>query len=230
MVQQWGNILSNTPLFHGIETEELGSMLDCIQPMVASYKKNEVIAVAGTPLQGIGIVLTGELTVTKENAAGNRVIMTLLEQGDLFGEMAAFSEVKCWPATVYAQNDSQVFFIAPEKIVGSCSKACVGHRKLIINMLTILTNKALILNEKVEYLALRSIRGKISAFLLDQYNKTKQTTFMLPMNRNELADFLNVTRPSLSREMSKMREEGLIDFHRASFRILDQKRLQESIA
>jgi Mn-dependent DtxR family transcriptional regulator len=65
------------------------------------------------------------------------------------------------------------------------------------------------------------MRGKISTYLLEQYKRTGKATFIIPLRRNELADFLNVSRPSLSREMSRLMEEGIIDYHRASIKIKD---------
>ena len=77
------------------------------------------------------------------------------------------------------------------------------------------------LNKKIEYLTIKSMRGKISTYLLEQYKRTGDKNIILPLNRNELSDFLNVSRPSMSREMSKMRDEGVIDFHLTAFRILN---------
>jgi CRP-like cAMP-binding protein len=89
----------------------------------------------------------------------------------------------------------------------------------------IVSERAIALSRKVEYLSIKSIRGKISTYLLEQYKKAGKAIFMLPMNRNEMADFLNVSRPSLSREMCKMRDEGIIDFHRASILVKDVRAL-----
>jgi CRP-like cAMP-binding protein len=114
-----------------------------------------------------------------------------------------------------------------EKIIGECRNVCPWHRMLIQNMLRIISEKALILNRKVEYLTIGSIREKISKFLLEQFKVTGKTTFTLPMNRKELADFLNVSRPSLSREMSRMRDEGIIDFHMATVKIIDLEKLKK---
>ena len=95
-------------------------------------------------------------------------------------------------------------------------------------MLRIISEKALLLNRKVEYLAIKSLRGKICTYLLEQHQRTGMTTFMLPLKRCELADLLNVSRPSLSREMCKMRDEGIIDFHRSSIRIKNMEALKRS--
>jgi CRP-like cAMP-binding protein len=218
--------LTKTKLFQDMNDEQIKVMLSCLQPEIEEYKKGEYITFAGEKYKGVGIILSGDVVVSKENAAGNRVIMDILSSGGMFGEMAAFGEKGLWPATVIAQGDCKVMFLPPEKIVGNCESSCISHRQLILNMLKIVSNKALNLNRKVEYLAIKSIRGKISNFLLEQYKKSGRTIFMLSLKRNELADFLNVSRPSLSREICRMRGEGIIDFHRSSFQIKDLEALK----
>ena len=88
-------------------------------------------------------------------------------------------------------------------------------------MLQIVSNRALLLNKKVEYHSLKTLRSKIATYLLDEYKKNGQSTFQLMLNRNDLADFINVSRPSLSRELSKMRDEGFIDFFSTAIKIKD---------
>lgn len=229
MYTKWTDSLLKVELFKDIEIDELDRMLMCIGPNMGSYKKKEYITIAEDKFNGIGIVAQGEVIVTKENAAGNRVIMAKLNEGDIFGEMIAFADYDRWAATVIASTDCIVIFLPPEKIIGNCSNMCIGHRRLIQNMLRIVSKKALGLNRKVEYLAIKSIRGKISTYLLEQYNKADELTFMVPLKRNELAEFLNVSRPSLSRELIKMKDEGIIDFYRSSFKIIDIKALRVNI-
>lgn len=216
-------------LFAGIDGEELKVMLECLNPAIRSYKKDEYLSVQGDDLYGLGVLLAGEALVVKENAAGERVIMAVLGAGDIFGETAAFSGTRKWPASVLAQGNCRAFFLPPEKITGNCQRQCPSHRRLITNMLRIVSDKALALNKKVEYLTIKSMRGKISAFLLEQYEKQGSATFLLPLKRNEMAEFLNVARPSLSREMCRMRDEGIIDFHQSTIKIKDLEALRNSI-
>lgn len=225
MYEKWLNIINQSPLFNKIESQELYAMLGCLLPRVGNYKKNEAITLEGTHFEGIGIMLKGEAAVTKENASGGRVIIEMLKPSGMFGEIAAFSGRRVWPATVVAQDDCAAMFLSPEKIVSDCEKLCFSHKTLLNNMLKIISDKALMLNKKVEYLTNKSIRGKVCSFLLDQYKAVGSKTFDMPMKRNELADYLNVSRPSLSREMCRMRDEGMIDFYRSSIQIKDIKSL-----
>ncbi|MDF9409993.1 Crp/Fnr family transcriptional regulator [Pelotomaculum isophthalicicum JI] len=219
MYMKWMKVLSKCELFRGISPDELNVVFGCLKPNVNSYEKNDWVAVAGEKFTGLGVVLSGEVVVAKENAAGNRVIMAVCGPGEMFGEMAAFSGDGVWPVTVAARTTCTVMFLPAGKIVGNCENSCMSHRQLITNMLEIVSGKALMLHRKVEYLAIKSLREKISTFLLEQYKRTGNTTFMMPLKRNELADFLNVSRPSLSREMSRLRDEGVIEFHRDSMKI-----------
>lgn len=213
-------------LFEGIEVEDLTAMLGCLKPKIDQYQKNDFIATAGNRFESVGIMLEGEAVVIKENAAGNRVVMDILKPGDIFGEVVVFATDSVWPGSVVAQGSSRVLFLPRQKILGQCQKVCPWHRTLIQNMLKIVSEKAMMLNKKVEYLTIKSMRGKIGAFLLDQYRRNGKNTFDLPMNRNEMADFLNVSRPSMSREMRRMKEEGIIDFHLSSVRIKDLNALR----
>ncbi len=221
--------LQASPLFNQINREEIQSMLHCLNPRIQKYRKGVTVANFGETFFGIGIVVEGEIVIAKESIAGNRTIMTVLKKGEMFGEMVSFSDKKVWPATVTAQSDCEVIFVSPEKVISQCEKMCHYHQKLIDNILKIMSKKALMLNRKVEYLSIRSLRGKLCAYLIEQHRQQGLSIFSLPLNRDELADFFNVARPSISRELSKMKDEGLIDFHKASFKLIDIEKMKTSI-
>jgi CRP/FNR family transcriptional regulator, dissimilatory nitrate respiration regulator len=215
------NVVKNCMLFENMAEADLAMLLGCLSPRIRKFAKNDIANSEGDPFEGIGIVLSGQAAVVRENSSGSRTILTILKPGDLFGEMAAFSGNGRWPATIVTQSACDIMYMPPDKILGQCEKACTGHRTLIMNMLVILSGRAMTLSRKLEYLSIKSMRGRIARFLVEQYKKSGQTTFMLPMNRNELADFLNVSRPSLSRELCRMRDDGLLDFHRFSMQLKD---------
>lgn len=228
MYEKWIENLAEVELFQDMEKEELKDVLSCLQPNIKTYKKKDIITLEKEKIKAFGIVLEGEVLVGKETLAGDRVIMSRLETGDLFGEVAAFAS-DCWLATVIAETNCTVLFFPTNQIIGVCSNACGGHRKLVQNMLQIVAKKALVLNRKVEMLSLKSIRKKIVTYLLQQYKMKKNATFDIPLKRNELAEFLLVSRPSLSRELIHMQKEGLIDFYRNTFKILDLEGLEDCL-
>ena len=229
MYREWINVLISSPLFRGINSEDLVSMLDCLQPKLQRYMPREIAAMCGQPFQGIGIVASGKVAVVRETYSGNRIILDIIDTGGIFGEMVAFSDGKVWPVTVIAQEASCMLFLPPEKILGNCANICSSHTALIMNMLNIISNRALMLNRKIEHLAARSIRSKVSRYLLDMYRQNGDTAFIIPMKRHELADYLGMPRPSLSREMGSMRNAGIIEFEGSSIKIKQVLRLEEPI-
>lgn len=225
MYEKWINKLIKIELFKDIEKEELKIILGCLKPNIKTYSKKDIITIEKEKLTGIGIILEGEVIVGKETLDGDRIMMSRLKDGELFGEIAAFSSYG-WLETVVANTNCTILFFPPQKIVGVCNKMCVGHKSLIQNMLQIVAKKALILNKKVEIFSLKSIRKKISTYLLQQYSIKNSFNFDISLKRNELAEYLLVSRPSLSRELVNMQKEGIIDFHRNSFKIIDLNSLK----
>jgi CRP-like cAMP-binding protein len=213
MYQEWIDTLRSSPLFHGIANESLNTMLECLKPKIRRCKQREIIVTYGQSFEGVGIIAEGKVSLTKEMYSGNRIMMGILDAGDIFGEMIAFSNKKVWPKTVIAHEDCVLLFLPPDKITGTCSKICASHNTLIMNMLQILSSKALKLNKKIEHMSASNIRSKISSYLLDIYRQTTDITFTIPMKRHELADYLSIPRPSLSREMGLMRDAGIIEFN-----------------
>ncbi|HEY8345263.1 MAG TPA: Crp/Fnr family transcriptional regulator [Bacillota bacterium] len=220
--------LKTAGLFQGVATPDLLAMLGCLEPKLNTYRRNDFIAVSGEEFESLGIILQGEAAVIKENATGDRIVIDILEPGALCGAEVVFTKEPVWPNSVVAQKASEVLFISRQKILGQCYKVCLHHRLIIENMLRIVSEKAMLLNKKVEYLTIKSMRGKIAAFLLDYYRKTGQAIFTLPLNRNAMAEFLNVSRPSMSREMGRMKEEGIIDYHLSTIRIKDLDALKKT--
>ncbi len=226
MINKYIGVIQQGKIFAGFSEEEIIEMFTCLNPVIVEYKRNEFITREGEEFEALGFMLVGKASVSKEKASGTRVVMTMLGPSDAFGEMAAFSEGSTWPASVQALEDSKVLFLPKSHIIGECDKMCPWHRKFITNFIRLISERAMMLSQKVEYLSIKTMRGKLSAFLLDMDKKNDQKkVFTIPFNRNELADFLNVSRPSMSRELLKMKEERIIDFHLSSFKILDYEKL-----
>lgn len=221
MIDKYIDVIKKSPLFNSINDNEIPLLFNCLTPNIVNYDKNEFIINSGDTINEFGLVLEGEVIITKENVNGDRVVMSLIKKSGLFGEMFVFSSRKTWPVTVMAQSPCKILFITNSSLITKCGKNCSWHTSLLQNFIKVISDKGLMLNKKVEYLSLKSIRGKISLYLIDQYKVSKNTTLTIPLKRNELADFLNVSRPSLSREMCAMRDEGIIDFHLSTFKIKD---------
>jgi CRP/FNR family transcriptional regulator, dissimilatory nitrate respiration regulator len=226
MINAYIDIIKKSPLFSGIKKEDLGSLLHCLAPKINNYSKNETIVNEGESVERFGIVLDGEAVITKENADGTRVIISIVKKCDLFGEMLVFSSHKAWPVTVMVPSSCKVLFLTNSDMVARCGNNCSWHISLLQNFMNVISDKSLMMNKKVDYLSMKSIRGKIAKYLLEQYQMDGNLNLILPLKRNELADFLNVSRPSMSREMCLMRDEGILEFYLSSFKIKDLNALK----
>ncbi|MDX1357227.1 MAG: Crp/Fnr family transcriptional regulator [Clostridia bacterium] len=226
MIDKNTDVLMKSILFKGIESDNLAHLLGCLNPTVREYGKNDIVAVEGTNLDGIGVVLEGSLSISKTSLTGNRILLGTAEPGELFGENAAYAPNSIWPANVESQTASVVMFVKPDSIVNQCAETCAWHGQLQKNMLEILSAKALKLTKKIEYLAIKGLKAKICTYLYSIYLNTGKKEFDLPLKKYELAEFFNSARPSLSREMINLREEGVIDFTGARIMLLDLSRIE----
>jgi len=227
MKSDFSEVLSQNSLFKGISDTNISILYNCLGCKTLVFEKNECIATEGDKLTFFAIVVKGNVNIVKETIAGDRMIMAMLSPSDMFGEIAAFTENPVWPASVYAHSACSIVTFSSGIILKTCSQACDFHMTLVQNMLKTIAGKALQINKKISFLTIKSLRGRVNAFLLDEYKKKKSATFDIAMNRNELAEYLNVSRPSMSRELGRMKQEKIIDYYKKSFKILDILRLEE---
>ncbi len=213
-------IIKNNPLFKGIADDNLTEMLRCLLATNSFYQKDSFVVLCGEKITKIGIVLSGKLAVLKDDVNGNRNIIAEISQGEMFGEaFASALEVRS-SVSVQATQESEVLLLNFRRIITTCPSACAFHTKLIENMLAILANKILMLNQKLEFVSKRTTREKLLSFFEMQKRNVNSNKFSIPYNREQLADFLFIDRSAMSRELCRMRDEGLIRFNKNNFEIL----------
>ena len=210
--------VKNHPLFQGTSFHEFEKALRCLRAKSASYQTNDIIWLAGTPVQFMGLLMSGRVRVTKNDADGNAIILSDVTAPNFLGEIGVWAELDYFPITVQAIEDCEVIFLDGKKITSICATPCPFHKKMIETMLRTISKKAYMLDQKVEILSKRTIREKLLCFLDAHGGSAKE--FILPYNREEMARALCVNRSALSNELSKMREEGLIRYRRNMFEML----------
>ncbi len=215
------------PLFKGIKHEELPHLLRCIKANYHLYTKNDIIFMQDDIIHEIGIILSGSIDIAKEDYVGNKVIVNRLTAGDLFAEVFVCSGKNISPVTVFSHGNSEIMFIDFYQLVGMCEHSCSFHRKLISNMMTILANKTLVMNEKMEYLSKRTIEQKLATYLINQIRKNVNLSFTIPYNRYELAEYLYSNRSALSRVLSSLQEKGILTYKKNTFTIVSPKKLYD---
>lgn len=218
-------ILKKSPLFDGMNDEEIEHCLSCSKSAIVSYKKDEMIFYEEDMPKYLFILIEGAVSVCNDSISGRRnIVTTINHEGDLFGEVFLFINKNEYQNYAIAVSDTKLLQIPKGYFYRTCGENCSFHSLLISNMLSILAQKAFYLNQKLNILSSNTLRQKISKLLLR--NSTKDGNVTLKMNREELADYLNVARPSLSRELMKMQEDELIKIDKNKIKIIDFEEIQ----
>lgn len=210
-------ILKNTGLFAGIEEKDIERLLGCLSARVVEYKKDVYILSVGDRPTEVGIVLTGSVNIIHEDYWGNRMIISKASSGELFGEAFSCANAEKLPVSIVSAEKTSVLFIDYKKIITTCTSACVFHTSLIRNMLQIIANKNIRLTQKMRHTSHRTTREKLLSYLSEQAIAAGSGSFDIPFNRQELADYLCVDRSAMSNELSKLRNEGVLDFKKNHF-------------
>ena len=210
----------DSPLFDGIRPEDRKLMLGCIGYHIGTFRKGDIVAFEAENIRHLGIVLCGAVDMVKEDLWGNRTMLVRTRRGEVFGETFACGSDSLSTVTFLVSEDAQILFLPFDRVMHSCSMACQFHHRLVMNTVRIIANKNRDLMRKVEVVSKRSIREKLLAYLSIQAQALGSRYFEIPLGRIELAEYLCVDRSALTRELAKMKEEGLIDFDRNCFRML----------
>jgi len=220
--------LKNSPLFSGMTEEDISDCLQCSKSDIVSYKKDEMVFYQKDAPTHLLVLVEGAVVICNDTTAGKRsIVATFSQGGELFGEVFVFLKRREYDHYAQAVTPAKVLRIPKEFLFHTCGESCGHHERLISNMLMILAQKAYFLNHKVQILSCASLRQKIAKVLLKSCGPDGKV--MLSMNREELADFLNTARPSLSRELMNMQEDGLIRIQKRDIYIVDFDELQNFI-
>ncbi len=211
---------SQSALFDGIAPEDREAMFACTGYHVRNFQKGSVIAFEEERIQHIGVILAGVVDMVKEDRWGNKTLLVRMGTDEVFGETFACGEDSLSVVTFVVSEDAEVLFMPFQRMMRSCTMACAFHHRLIENMVRIIARKNRELMRKVEVVSKRSIREKLLAYLSIQAQVQDSDYLQIPMGRVELAEYLCVDRSALTRELAKMKEEGLIDYDKNCFRLL----------
>ncbi|MDP4120426.1 MAG: Crp/Fnr family transcriptional regulator [Bacillota bacterium] len=219
-MEKYLKILKNVSLFEGIEEMDILSILSCLSAVTVNFDKKQAVLIEGDNTDKVGIVLSGQIQIIKEDFYGNRNIVAVFDEGKLFAETFVCAEIKTLPVSVFTTTESVIMFINFSKLINTCEKPCVFHNKLIYNMLRIIAKKNIILNQKIEFTSKRTTREKLLAYLSAEAKKAKSSSFIIPLNRQELADYLSVERSAMSAELCRLRDDGVLNFNKNNFELL----------
>lgn len=214
-------VLRRCILFRNMTDEEIRSALEAVSARRAGYARRAVIGQDGDPLEEVALILSGNLHLTHADAAGNSNLMDVLGPGDTLGELNAVGDYRLH-STITAASAAELLFFRVDRLLRANRLTDPGQIRFVQNLTLAVAQKAQRLTKKLEDSIRRTTRERLQDYLSAQYHKAGSRTFVIPLNRQDLADFLFVDRSAMSNELCKMRDEGLLKFEKSRFELLVQ--------
>lgn len=212
-------VLRRCILFRNMTDEEIRSALEAVSARRAGYARRAVIGQDGDPLEEVALILSGNLHLTHADAAGNSNLMDVLGPGDTLGELNAVGGYRLH-STITAASAAELLFFRVDRLLRANRLTDPGQIRFVQNLTLAVAQKAQRLTKKLEDSIRRTTRERLQDYLSAQYHKAGSRTFVIPLNRQDLADFLFVDRSAMSNELCKMRDEGLLKFEKSRFELL----------
>lgn len=206
------------PVFQGLTEQELHDLEQIGAIRRQKFNKHVTVFHVGDLVHEIGIVLEGSVLIENNDLWGNKSILSRVEKGQVFAESYAFHEVPLMVDAI-ADEDSLILFLDVQQLMEEQNAQATWYCKMLKNLLLISTKKNRNLSNRIFCTTSKTVRGRLAAFFSEQAAKTGSNTFDIPFNRQQMADYLNLDRSALSKELGKMREEGLLTFRKNHFSI-----------
>ena len=176
---------------------------------IVGFRKGETIFNQGDTPRYITMLVEGSVSIGNDSVNGKRSIMGMFSNpGELFGEVFLFLNHNEYVNYAYASSPSKILEIPKEYLTRPGANPSALQSRMLSNMITIFAERTFYLNNRLQVLSCSTLRQKIARFILQNMNERDRVT--LKMSREEFADFLNAARPSLSRELMKMQDDGFI--------------------
>ena len=213
------SLLCKMDLFSGFTLKDMKLLFTNDLFQINNYKKNSIIYFQLEQCVSFDIILAGQIIIQKINSNGDVLTISEFYEGDIFGGNLLFSQKNYYPMTVISKTDSTILRIKKELIL----KLCQENKTFLTHFLESISNKTIILTDKINTLSSKTIRECIIDFLSFENYAQNSNIIKLNMTKKELAERFGISRTSLSRELNKMRSEGLIAFDAKFINIVDNK-------
>lgn len=219
-MKKYIKLLKKCPLFEGIREEDLGVMLHCLGARTEQFDKKYTIFAEGYHAKYIGVLLRGVAHTVQNDYYGKRSVVSVVGEGEVFGEAFACASVEALPVSVIAAEPCEVMLIDASHVMHACQNHCAFHNRLIFNLMRDLAKKTIQFHQKIEITSQKTTREKLLFFLTAESKRAGSRRFTISFDRQALADYLCVDRSGLSAEIGKMRREGILESHKNEFELL----------
>ena len=202
-------------LFQGFTDEDWTQLEQLSGLHITSYEKNERIFHMGDRIHEIGVLLSGCIHIENHDLWGNKSILSQIDPGEIFAETYALCQEPMM-VDVTAVENCQVLFLNVQLLQNPSYQSASWHGRLLSNLLQVSMQKNLLLSNRIFCTSPKTIRSRLLTYFSRLSVKYGSSTIQIPFNRQQLADYLNLDRSALSKELGKMQQDGLIEYHKNS--------------
>lgn len=219
-------VLKQGLLFRNMEDTEILEVLETMQPRRKTYPKRTIVVRDGDLLPQVGVILSGGLHLFHIDADGNNNLMEQLGQGDSLGILNAVGGYKLH-ISAETTEQTEILFLTVDQLLRENVLTAPVQIRFLQNLTLAAAQQAYRLTRKLEDSIRRSTRDRLQDYLSQQFHNAGSRKFSIPLNRQDLADFLFVDRSAMSNELCKMRDEGLLKFEKSKFELLIEMPITE---
>ncbi|MCW3490190.1 Crp/Fnr family transcriptional regulator [Dethiobacter alkaliphilus] len=208
MIDKYFSVLAANHLFNHFTAGELEKLFCSINYKVEKYKKGAVIHFQNEVCRTMDVVLEGRVSVQKIEENGNVLTVNVFSPGDTLGVSLIFAGSNLYPMSVLAETDAVILHLSKDSIIQLTQSSV----RFMSELLTAISDRALVLTDKINTISLKSIRQRIIEYLRYEYYLQNSTVIRLGMSKKEWAERMGIQRTSLSRELNKMKKDGLLEY------------------
>ena len=215
-MKKYLELMRQIDLIKSIKPEEIESYLSEGSCKITQYGKNNIVHFVGEVCSKLEIILSGKVVIERIDESGNLMTIAEFFNGDVLGGNLMFSKNPYYPMTVTAKEATLILEINKDRLFSLFS----DNHEFLKSYLEYVSDHTVILGDRIKHYVNRTIRESILSYLDYECKKQNSNIIKLNLTKKALAERIGVQRTSLSRELAKMREDGLIEFTPVSISLL----------
>ncbi|MBO5955107.1 MAG: Crp/Fnr family transcriptional regulator [Clostridia bacterium] len=214
------DLLKNTKIFASASEFECQAMMFCFKTRFKIFAKHSHIIKQGESMEDLVLILKGGAIVENIDHMGDISILMRLHSGDVYGLEDAYAGDDVYKDSVIATEKTMVMFMNKHRVLNPCANRCRRHDIVVKHIMQMVAQNSIQLLDKLTHMSKKTIRDKLLSYFNSLSKKANSNYFEIPFNKTELANFLSVDRSAMSTELTKMKEDGLIDFEKKQFHLI----------
>ena len=221
---EYYNELKNTKIFSSASEFECQAMMFCFKTRFKTFNKNSYIVSQGDPIEDLVLIVKGGARVEHIDSLGDISIITKMKHGDIYGLESGYAGDTVYKDSVIATEKTLVLFMNKHRVLNPCANRCRRHDIVSKHLMQIVAETNIGLMEKLRHMSKKNIRDKLLSYFNSLSKKAGSNYFELPFNKTELANYLSVDRSAMSTELTKMKEDGLVDYEKKQFHLIKKEK------